>query len=129
MNGASRGRYARYYGYVQSKKSYYVQLGWTNFLPQQNDLQGCRGFYGAVSWVASGYMFTFEGRTMLQLRTHSKRGLATVREAVAFLGVSRKTLYAWERLKRLTPVRPFPRMVRYRWEDLKRLQRRLREGR
>jgi len=65
---------------------------------------------------------------MTQLRRTVRVGLATVREAVAFLGVSRKTLYAWERLGRISPIRPFPRMVRYSWEALYQLKRRLTYG-
>jgi len=57
-----------------------------------------------------------------------RMGLATVREVAAFLGVSRKTLHSWERIGRLKPLRPFPRMVRYRWHDVQLLQRRLTHG-
>jgi len=64
----------------------------------------------------------------MQLQRPIRVGLATVREAVAFLGVSRRTLYEWDRLGRLKFLRPFPRMVRVRWGDLKRLRRRLTRG-
>ena len=51
---------------------------------------------------------------------HAPVGLATTAQAVAFLSLSRTTLWRLERSGVLQPVR-LGRTVRYRWSDLQRL--------
>ncbi|CDW96343.1 MULTISPECIES: helix-turn-helix domain-containing protein [unclassified Thiomonas] len=57
---------------------------------------------------------------MHQQNQQASCGLATAAEAVAFLRLSRTTLWRLARTGHLAPVR-IGRAVRYRWLDLRRL--------
>jgi predicted DNA-binding transcriptional regulator AlpA len=59
---------------------------------------------------------------MQQAVIEAKPGLATAEQAVAFLSLSRTTLWRLERKGVLEPVR-IGRAVRYRWADLHELVR------
>jgi excisionase family DNA binding protein len=57
---------------------------------------------------------------MQQNNSFESAGLATTRQAAAFLSISRATLWRLERQGTLNPVR-VGRALRYRWHDLRKI--------